>query len=160
VSRGVPSDWIATCASCRQPAWGVEKVILGLQAFMSTDLPTLGSMEAPEHERRRYASKSLAWNCSKESFRAMFPELEKQLRDSTVVALAPVVAAASSAEEREPLVAQRSTTPRETAPPAAATPAVVPPPSQLRQYGFVIALALIVVLLVLWGRGEDSSYWQ
>jgi len=61
----------------RRPAWGIEKVVLGLQSFMVTDDPTHGAVEASSAQRRNRAARSLAWNCSQPHFRALFPELVK-----------------------------------------------------------------------------------
>lgn len=57
------------------PMWGAEKALLGLLSFMTSEEPTLGSMETTDADRRRKARRSLDWNRRHDSFRLVFPEL-------------------------------------------------------------------------------------
>ena len=44
------------------PAWGVDKIMLGLLSFMQTEDHTYGSISASEAERKRLAKESREFN--------------------------------------------------------------------------------------------------
>lgn len=71
----------------------MEKVILGLQAFMASDVPTTGAITTSSAEKRRRARRSIPWNLAQPQFCSMFPELLEVMRAQA----AETAASASSA---------------------------------------------------------------
>jgi ubiquitin-conjugating enzyme E2 J2 len=58
------------------PMWSVSTILTGLYSFMlDTNIPTLGSMETTDAQKRQLAKDSLAYNCKHTTvFGKLFPE--------------------------------------------------------------------------------------
>ena len=65
------------------PAWGVDKIMLGLLSFMQSEELTHGGVRASEAERRRLASESEKFNAANPKFVENFPDgIMNELRAS------------------------------------------------------------------------------
>jgi ubiquitin-conjugating enzyme E2 J2 len=56
------------------PAWSIEKILLGLQSFMQENEVTAGSVDAPAATRAALARDSAAYNARDPTFRKVFPD--------------------------------------------------------------------------------------
>jgi len=54
--------------------WSVSSILSGLLSFMLDDVPTLGSIDMTDAQRRALAAKSLEENMRNKDFRDLFPQ--------------------------------------------------------------------------------------
>ncbi|XP_075211737.1 ubiquitin-conjugating enzyme E2 J2-like [Lycorma delicatula] len=62
------------------PAWSVSTILTGLLSFMIEKIPTLGSIETSELERRQLAIQSLDFNLKDRHFCELFPDLVQKIK--------------------------------------------------------------------------------
>jgi hypothetical protein len=150
--------------------WGVSTILTGLLSFMTGEERTLGSVDAPDAERRRLAAASLAFNASNADFCRLFPDLVERLRsaEAAVDAAGPAAAGAAAARAgadadrggdvgRAPVEADGVRL-RAGLPPAAAAAAMAAgppdlastaPPVQRNGVGFVLLVLVAAAMALL-----------
>eukprot|EP00271_Cylindrocystis_brebissonii_P008540 TRINITY_DN22920_c0_g1_i1.p1 TRINITY_DN22920_c0_g1~~TRINITY_DN22920_c0_g1_i1.p1 ORF type:complete len:254 (-),score=44.60 TRINITY_DN22920_c0_g1_i1:99-860(-) len=69
------------------PMWSVASILTGLLSFMTDTAPTTGSVHSSAAEKRRFASHSLEFNCTKSPvFRKLFPEYVQRYEEQRAAA--------------------------------------------------------------------------
>jgi len=63
------------------PAWSVATILTGLLSFMLEKLPTLGSIETTDYQKRQLASTSLSYNIQDKTFCELFPDITEEIKN-------------------------------------------------------------------------------
>ncbi|XP_018332732.1 ubiquitin-conjugating enzyme E2 J2-like [Agrilus planipennis] len=66
------------------PAWSVSTILTGLLSFMIEKVPTLGSIETTDYDKRQLAYQSLEFNLKNKQFCELFPEIVTEIQAEIV----------------------------------------------------------------------------